>query len=295
MIYVYKDYKDVPYKLRDTKTLSLIHQSIQLKNADLISHQIYSHSSVKEKLEKIYYSKCAYCESYVKHVASLEVEHYRPKKMVKEDSSHNGYYWLGFIWSNLLLSCPKCNGQSSKGNKFPIQGNRVYNPPLTINLELDFSQCEPYHSPLIDEKPLLLNPEIDFPEEHLKYNSRGEILGTTHRGKTTVKICNLDRLNIERQKFIDDLWDFLKKKISQLSRNQIDIKLFKEDVSYFFVKKIYEGTKPDQEFSGFKRYMFKNLNIIIQELVMETIGNQVLLDFLISILEEIKQEYKFDT
>ena len=76
---------------------------------------------VRERLRDIYYNKCAYCEDID---AKPEVEHYRPKKKVSEDSSHPGYYWLCYEWTNLLPSCHYCNTESGKRNQFPKFGGR---------------------------------------------------------------------------------------------------------------------------------------------------------------------------
>jgi len=40
---------------------------------------------------------------------SAQVEHFRPKGRVVEDSSHKGYWWLASTWTNLLPSCSHCN------------------------------------------------------------------------------------------------------------------------------------------------------------------------------------------
>lgn len=138
-------------------------------------------------------------------MSPLQVEHYRPCREVRDDNEHEGYYWLGYEWSNLLLACPKCNGRSGKGNKFPIEGERAYLPPIDSDGNLDRDQCNPKLPPLCHEKPLLLNPETDDPESHLGFDRHCKIIGITDRGKATVAICRLDRelLNRERRKIVD--------------------------------------------------------------------------------------------
>lgn len=56
-----------------------------------------------------------------------------------------------------------------------------------------------------DEQPLLLHPEIDEPNLHLKFTAFGTIVGITERGKESIKICRLNRspLRKARQRVIN--------------------------------------------------------------------------------------------
>ena len=66
-------------------------------------------------------------------------------------------------------ACPKCNGKSGKGTKFPINGIRVYDGSMFVDIidvsSFSRSGCITNLTPLINEQPLLLNPEIDEPSE----------------------------------------------------------------------------------------------------------------------------------
>ena len=210
MRYVKKNTTDIPPSLISSKALEDIEQ-IALGNKELISDKIYkgdykdkngkSQSQVREYLNKYYYSKCAYCEQHCK----AEIEHYRPKKGVTEDGTHNGYYWLCYSWSNLVPSCRYCNTEGGKGNKFPIIqiNERVKTPEFTVS-KLDLSKCDATKSPLIDEEPFLLHPEIDTkPEEFLSFqiseDKNGiDIVGIDEkkRGEKTIEICNLNRKDL---------------------------------------------------------------------------------------------------
>lgn len=85
--------------------------------------RIYAHSTVKRALEKAQYDKCCFCETDFAAVAYGDVEHFRPKKgyrqSVREKLVKPGYYWLAYEWSNLFLSCERCNQQFKK-NLFPL-------------------------------------------------------------------------------------------------------------------------------------------------------------------------------
>ncbi|MCP4150291.1 MAG: hypothetical protein GY757_21260 [bacterium] len=172
MIKVNKDYDNPPEKLEASGCKRKIKRAVERKDGDKYNGNHYRHKDVKKiLLEKIYRHKCSYCESYSEHVATLQVEHYRPRNGLQPqqtgDEKHNGYYWLGCEWSNLLLGCPKCNGAGAKGVRFPITGTRVYDDtPFDDTGSIDSFDRSRFHadkSPLIDEEPLLLNPEIDEP------------------------------------------------------------------------------------------------------------------------------------
>ena len=144
--------------------------------------KLYKHDSVKARLIEMFHRKCAYCESFYYATSAVEVEHYRPKEAVFGDVTHQGYWWLGGAWDNLLPSCIFCNQRrvqilpkggtghvrllegegrfthersvtTGKGTHFPILGPRVTDSAGDCSKEL----------------PLLLNPCQDQPHEHLEY------------------------------------------------------------------------------------------------------------------------------
>lgn len=74
-----------------------------------------------------------------------DVEHYRPKKSVKEAPEHGGYWWLAYDVSNYLLA-NRVSNSTEKSTRFPIAGTRA-----TFETR----------DALADEEPLLLNPKVD--------------------------------------------------------------------------------------------------------------------------------------
>lgn len=135
--------------------------------------QVYKKEEVKRRLEELFHGKCAYCESYYAGQAPVDVEHYRPKGSVEGVGDHDGYWWLGMEWTNLLPSCIDCNRRRkqktptqvgdvnvlhktmSTGKKdcFPVAGTRAANEAANLALE----------------EPILLDPTRDNPEQHLHY------------------------------------------------------------------------------------------------------------------------------
>jgi uncharacterized protein (TIGR02646 family) len=237
MIIVKKNYSNPPPILKSDNCRNKVQKALAQKKEHNFSSHYYGHEQVRTRLEKIYHNKCAYCETNVESGATLQVEHYRPKKGVTEDKKHDGYYWLGYEWSNLLLACPKCNGKSGKSNQFPIEGVRVYAHKEDSNAQLDNRQCHPDSPPLSLEKPLLLNPEINEPKLHFKFQFDGEMIGVTNKGKKTIEICRLNReeLKIARQRILDKFLGELKEVLLAYELKIIDSTGLK-----YFIKKILQ-------------------------------------------------------
>ena len=86
---------------------------------------------IAPNLGKLRNYKCWYSES--KNSGSdKDVDHFRPKNAVKEDSSHEGYWWLAFWWKNYRYSCKWCNQRrvdmihgtdGGKWDHFPLKSN----------------------------------------------------------------------------------------------------------------------------------------------------------------------------
>lgn len=127
---------------------------------------------VKEQLDNLYHGKCAYCESKLIALDTEElytIEHYRPKK------GEPAYWWLGNEWTNLFPLCKRCN--NAKGKEFPVRYGmkRVKTPPLLPDGTLDRARCKAGESPLIDEQPEYLHPEVDAPSKFFGYTANGEM------------------------------------------------------------------------------------------------------------------------
>jgi len=88
----------------------------------------------------------------------------------------------------------------NKSSHFPLEdeSNRIFNPPLKLDGKLNKKQCE--SATLKSETPLILNPEIDKPEEHFYFKRNGKIKSISKRGKATIEICQLNREDTHTQK-----------------------------------------------------------------------------------------------
>lgn len=157
--------------------------------------------SYRNLLSNAQYGKCAYCESRFAGGYAGAVEQYRPKAAVRElrmtaggrdpkfkagASSKPAYWWLAYKFENYLYSCGSCN--SAKGSYFPVKGTRPSPRPGSEK----------------SETPRLLNPFLEDPAGHLRFNETGGVHGATSKGRWTVKICGLARpkLVVERLRVV---------------------------------------------------------------------------------------------
>jgi uncharacterized protein (TIGR02646 family) len=165
--------------------------------------ECYRSPEVKRALEDLFFGKCAYCESRYAGTQPVDVEHWRPKAAIVdgEETIEPGYYWLAADWDNLLPSCIDCNrerGQmllpgrdernAGKANRFPLE-------PGSMRARAA--------EDLAAERPLLLHPCHDQPEEHLEFllegvvRSRRQISsGPSPKGESSIEIYALNRTGL---------------------------------------------------------------------------------------------------
>lgn len=209
-------------------------------------------------LKLIYNNKCGYCEQEIiwfnvsgttRPQDSNSIEHYRPK------ASHK-YNWLAYSWDNLFLACVGCN--NPKDNDFPVVGTRILAARLgDINkihglaLEYYFIECPKYP-----------HPEINYPENFLKYNINGEVSPNAsipnHDADYAYFItkCNLNReeLKTARKKvYVEEFRDKYKAIVNsnrRKTKKDDDVKRLVRN----FITASKDKTKP---FLGFRRYVIK--------------------------------------
>ncbi len=222
MIKIIKNLDAIPLPLKSASCGREIEKAMVEKGHHNFRDNYYAHDDVKSELKSAYGNKCAFCESDVTAGSALQVEHYRPKAKVAENSQHHGYFWLGYEWSNLLYACSKCN--RAKWNKFPLQNenDRIKKPPLSRG-KLDKTRCKSDREPLKSEGALLINPEIENPGEHLIFLPSGKIEGVTRKGKTTIETCRLHRdpLVIARKKLIEQFMRRFMRYVSDFYQDRI--------------------------------------------------------------------------
>ncbi len=230
---------------------------------------------VREVLRLLYYNKCAYCETkeYLP-----DIEHYRPKKGVTKLKGHPGYYWLCYEWTNLIPACYFCNSRSGKWNKFPIMGMRVMKPSFLPSGDLDKNKLKANITPLIDEKPYLLHPEIDDPKPYFKFYKNGKIEGVDSigRGAETIRICDLDRDNLRyrRKKLLDDFKEEIEHDLKLYMNEDLDNVGLNNAFKNRF-EKLDNLCQPHQEFSLTATYAREYFDDMIVPLIQDNFYQKI--------------------
>jgi uncharacterized protein (TIGR02646 family) len=182
-------YADIPENLESDRC----HEKIDAILNDPAGYKVtdeYNHKDVRQTLKRHFGIKCIYCESSPIASSTFRIDHYRPKKNIKEVPTHTGYYWLAYEWSNLMQSCQLCNG--AKSNFFPLKATSVR---ITHDMPsvLDAAFRKPDTNPLNTEERLLLNPELDSVESHFSFNPDGKIASVTEEGIKSIEHYDLQR------------------------------------------------------------------------------------------------------
>lgn len=137
-------------------------------------------SSCREALRELFASKCAYCETPLTGKMDFDVDHFRPKGSVRTPNARidSGYWWLAYEWANLYASCFVC-AREYKRDFFPLDNESARARSPGDRLE--------------NERPLLLDPCLDWPEDHLEFEVAGTVRPRSVRGATTIELCGLNR------------------------------------------------------------------------------------------------------
>jgi uncharacterized protein (TIGR02646 family) len=221
----------VPSKLLTSTCITYINDSISSIGTHRYSTSVYRHISVLKELEKLYNSKCGFCESDPSAGSALQVEHYRPKDKLKNNPiPHLGYYWLGYEWTNLTYACAKCN--RGKSSNFPLKstGIRVFSHPVDFNGSPNYSRFLITDSDLVNEEPLIFNPEIKDPSLYFFFGESGRIFpkNNCEEAKETIKKCGLNRkpLVLARRAIKDQLLNKCMKWIVSINEGKITKEMF---------------------------------------------------------------------
>ncbi len=198
---VEKDFNAVPPELKASADMRK-EDGFESEKTGRFKSEYYKLS--REKLRELYHEKCAYCESELLISDYDTVEHYRPK-------NKNGYFWLAYEWSNLLLACNICN--NAKGARFQLQAEHFDHRSIAVG-ELPYLITD-YR--LRNEEPMLLNPEVDDPDYFLAYDNNGKLKpnhnqpNTRDRAEYTIDLCKLnrDKLRKKRKGVIDQIFNSL--------------------------------------------------------------------------------------
>ena len=247
MIKIDKRHTDLPEILTSPRAIDSIN-SVELKalqgtlGSEDFNREIYGCKDVKSKLREDQHNKCAYCETGLTGDFGA-VEHYRPKtKYIAEDVTKQlGNYWLAYDWENLLCSCDKCNSAARKGNLFPLR-----DPSARDIANKDISK----------EVPLIINPAMEDPQEHIGFHKYVAFAVSTDgvesdKGRRTIDVFDLNgkALNSPNKELLE-----ARKRLWQTVETLLDIFMSKGDGRDAAIERIMElFGNDDNEYLGMIR------------------------------------------
>lgn len=190
---------------------------------------------LKNYLHTAFHGKCGYCETKIGISDQGNVDRYRPNNGVRSQKNYyqDLYWWVNFEWDNLIYSCKECN--QYKANYFPIKGLRAQDE----------------NDDLKKEHRMLLNPYEDQPNEHLSYDSDGNIIPLTDEGNQTISLLRLDRTDLvnRRQSARIEVINAADSVTSGKNESKFAVN---------YLKKIYELEDLEIEFLSYKRWVLLN-------------------------------------
>lgn len=257
---------------------------VDKKNLKEYKYTAYSQNDVRERLEELFNRKCAYCECNISAGGENDIEHFRPKgrvdiSMNTETGSYKpGYYWLGMVWENLLLSCQFCNrriGQvgydkaTGKGCYFPVDGgdyNRYWldNDNYPVEGKNNKHWFDDPKFKVEEQNRLFINPCEENPEQYLEFNvdfDDKDRLGivsqksSNQKGYTSIQAFGLNRGAIHGQNLLEErigLLYELEKTYSKSTRyidranNEIDKEFYINEL-FDFIKEIKKNINEEKE------------------------------------------------
>lgn len=153
---------------------------------------------IKEALMFNFHQKCMYCETRLGGVEQATVDPFRPKSgargLDKKKYAQDHYWWLYYNWDNMMLSCNTCNTRY-KRDLFPVEDENFRAEVYSVGDQL------------LAERALLIDPCLEDPEQHLKFNSDGTVTPLSPKGQVTIEVLGLNRqsLVVQRSEKVVDL------------------------------------------------------------------------------------------
>ena len=190
---------------------------------------------LKNYLHAAFHGKCGYCETRIAISDQGNVDRYRPNNGVRDQKNYyqDLYWWVTFEWDNLIYSCKECN--QYKANYFPVKGTRAKDEKDDLK----------------NEHRMLLNPYEDEPNQHLSYDSHGNIIPLTDEGNQTIELLRLDRTDLinRRQNAKIEVIQAVESVLDGKNESKLDIN---------YLTKIYESEDLEIEFLSYKRWVLLN-------------------------------------
>jgi uncharacterized protein (TIGR02646 family) len=171
------------------------------RRARIIEENQHRWTALREAFERVSHDKCWYTECKSQG-ADNDVDHFRPKGKVREDSAHPGYYWLAFDWRNMRLSCQRANRPRIAPGARVAGGKSTHFPLLPGGV-----RAQAPGDDLGREHPALLDPTDPGDPILLTFRPSGEIdLSPDFRGDARAEAkleASLLGLHLNWPKFVE--------------------------------------------------------------------------------------------
>lgn len=228
----------------------------------LKNHSWYKHKVVQDYLRTIYYWVCCYCESIFEHSASMNIEHFYPKKFTNKlwESIYKNYEK---ILCNLHYSCPKCN--SLKNAKCPnwtesditqFNGVKIYSPNFILKDRFSWKETED------DFELNSTKVESKFKYDNYIISSKDN---SDEYANWTIELFDLNwekgrnlLLNERKKEFIN-----IMKILNQIDKILIKVEKnnnsYFDDTLYYFFDELNKTFKNDYQYSSMNNKLFYGL------------------------------------
>lgn len=202
------------------------------RSYDFEAAGLFAEATVVGELGRIAAERCMFCSRPAGE--ALQPHRFRPPQdAVAGDgsTSRRHYWWLAYEWQNVYLACSDCH--FAQGSKFPVANKRV-----RVGAKNRLNERE---------RPLLVDPFEDDPEEIFVYLDSGEVVATDGRGQVTIETFDLNRpaLRGERQSVFSGMRGEIREASLLLDRGSYEM----------FMTKLFDLYSPEPPFAALRRQL----------------------------------------
>lgn len=126
-------------------------QDMETRKELIKSHQ-KDWVAFRPHFERIFGAKCWYTECKNSGTDD-DIDHFRPKGRLAEDTEHEGYWWEALNWRNFRLSCHRANRLRANPDSGKTHGKGDHFP-----ISIDQNRCRRPGDDICHERPMLLDP-----------------------------------------------------------------------------------------------------------------------------------------
>lgn len=169
---------------------SLLAAQDETQRSDIINRNQDHWKAVKPILASVFNFKCWYTEA-PQQGTDVDVDHFRPKKRVKEtlsgESPHDGYWWLAFYLQNYRYSCIVANRRRTDVETGVTGGKADHFPLCDESKRAKTPDCD-----LEEEQAVLLDPLKATDVQLLHFKPDGEVMPRFSEGNHARKFMRAD-------------------------------------------------------------------------------------------------------